>query len=300
MSVDCRKATGPSAFINSLPTQYRRLLNYFVQQAAEDQNIRCLFVFGSRGRNSPPYADEYSDLDLAIVCREPALYTNNPNWVDCVKPVLFFHLQPTSIGRGMQVRIMFDGAYDADCVFIERSSFDVLKEGQIFRTEYLDRGIYTLIDKDGDLFFPQKSNEKTETEILWSNYENDVRDFLYHAVYAAKKIKRGELLTAKNTIDNNLRGFLVQLMRCETKATCFKKDTFHRARHFESWATDEYLSQIKKICTGFDGDEMKGSILEATKIAEQISRRLSALGKYKNYDESFSAVILWMQRVFYE
>src|SRR5207302_9540 len=78
----------------------------------------------------------------------------------------------------------------------------------------LRRGFRVLLDKDGELArltatVPElpAARPPTEPEFLQA-----VHDFWYHAVWAAKKLRRGELWVAKSCCDSYLKGLLLDLI----------------------------------------------------------------------------------------
>lgn len=73
-----------------------------------------------------------------------------------------------------------------------------------------------LLDKDGKLIQFRALISSIEISSSYppthSKFLETVNDFLYHAVWTAKKLQRGELWTAKTYSDDYMKRLLLQMM----------------------------------------------------------------------------------------
>ena len=61
-------------------------------------------------------------------------------------------------------------------------------------------------------------------------------DFWYHALWIARKLRRGEVYTAVGCLDGYLKARLVTLLGWHAKAVDPSVDTWHEGRFLERWA----------------------------------------------------------------
>jgi len=258
---------------------YADVTSFIARRAQEDANIRASFVFGSRGHLCSR-ADNNSDLDIALICDNTSPFFANYGWVKAIGSPLMTYAQPVSAGIGRQVRVLFPDMRDVDFTFFTKDDLSNILKNQMFFNGVLGRGIQILCDKDSIL--PDRTqlefnkhyalpvrNQEAFTELTY--------DFLFHAVSAAKKIERGELLTAKNTLDVNMRGVLLQAIRWQQLTHNPEIDVWHRARFFEEWADRGVLSSFKETCPAYDKQDLRekieGNLSLYRKISDDICER---------------------------
>ncbi len=92
---------------------YAEIINKLIDFAAETDAVRAVIAIGSRTRTETP-ADEYSDLDLIIVTREPE------TWFSGEIPAGFGNvrisfIEPT-LGGGRERRNIYDADKDLDFI----------------------------------------------------------------------------------------------------------------------------------------------------------------------------------------
>jgi aminoglycoside 6-adenylyltransferase len=77
-------------------------------------------------------------------------------------------------------------------------------------------------------------------------------DFWYHLLWGAKKLRRGELLLAKQVCDCYLTERLVELVRWRAG----DQDTWHGYRLFERWAGEQTSEALRKTFARYDADDI--------------------------------------------
>ncbi|MDI3270060.1 MAG: aminoglycoside 6-adenylyltransferase [Bacillota bacterium] len=93
---------------------------------------------------------------------------------------------------------------------------------------------------------------------------NEIDDFWYHALWTAKKLRRGELLTAKECLDGYMKGLFFRMVRTLARAAKGPDyDTWHQVRFFEEWADGETLEALPLLYARYDATDMARA-LEAT------------------------------------
>jgi aminoglycoside 6-adenylyltransferase len=77
-------------------------------------------------------------------------------------------------------------------------------------------------------------------------------DFWYHALWSAKKLRRGEVFTAKGGLDGYLKMRLVTLLEWHARAVDPSVDTWHGGRFLERWADPGALAALESAYAQYD------------------------------------------------
>jgi aminoglycoside 6-adenylyltransferase len=126
------------------------------------------------------------------------------------------------------------------------------------------RGVKVLVDKDGiakpllaAVTEAPMPNPPTRNEFL-----NLVNDFWYHTVWTAKKLRRGELWTAKGCSDSYMKWRLLQMVEWHTRVkNSFEYDTWHGGRFLEKWADPRILDGLRDAFARYDEDDLWRGLL---------------------------------------
>ena len=128
---------------------YEQLIRNFVSWAQDQENIRLAFVLGSRARTDHP-ADQWSDLDLAVVAKDIHPYIEQADWINAIGKAWLTFIETTGPGTSMERRVLFDGGLDVDFAMMPMQMIrNMLDQGvdpgtaDIFR-----RGVRVVLDKD--------------------------------------------------------------------------------------------------------------------------------------------------------
>ena len=214
------------------------------------------FVLGSRARSDHP-ADEWSDLDLAVVTRDIHRYIEQADWINAIgKPWLTF-IETTGPDISLERRVLFDGGLDVDFALMPLEMIQAMLEkgvdpgtADIFR-----RGVRVVLDKDNLLPDPdrfaaawQPPQPPGEGQFL-----QVVNDFWYHTVWTAKHVRRGELWWGKSCCDGYLKNLLLPMLEWHAHARRgAAHDTWLRGRFLEEWADPRALRQLPEAFAHYD------------------------------------------------
>ena len=193
-------------------------------------------IVGSRARVDKSHpGDEWSDLDLVLFVTNPTQYLETTEWLTKIGNPWLTFIESTGAGQGMERRVLFEGGLDVDFAIFPVDLIDQMAATSIPAdvADTLRRGVAVLLDKDGLWqrlqFSPQESyapQPPTPAEFL-----ELVNDFWYHAVWTAKKLRRGELWTAKGCSDNYMKWQLLQMVEWHAHASQgWDYDVWHRGR----------------------------------------------------------------------
>jgi aminoglycoside 6-adenylyltransferase len=219
--------------------------------AAERGDVHAAVVVGSYARSEAP-ADRWSDLDLFLVVDDPEPYAAAGDWVaEFGRPVLNF-TEPTAVGGQLERRVLFETGEDVDLPLIPLAALPALESGEAasilargYRVLYDDIGIEPRLRNAAGRVPTPRAPTKAELADLAS-------DFWYHALWSAKKLRRGEIFIAKQGVDAYLKSRLVSLLEWHSRAVDPAADTWHEGRFLERWADAGALSALEDAYARYD------------------------------------------------
>jgi aminoglycoside 6-adenylyltransferase len=99
-----------------------------------------------------------------------------------------------------------------------------------------------------------------------------VNDFLYHIVWTAKHVRRGELFWAKRGLDCHLVPLLLQMLEWHTKAIHGQQyDTWFRGRFLEKWADPRATAGLRNASARYDETEMGNGLSSLLALFQWVS-----------------------------
>jgi aminoglycoside 6-adenylyltransferase len=247
--------------MNQITMAYEQLIERFIQWAETEANIRGAYIIGSRARTDHP-ADEWSDLDMIILANDPQPYSLTTAWLSNLGAVWVTFTEPLPNGAGFERRALFEGGLDVDFVPVPVEGFrQMLKEGlSSFDADVLRRGIRIVVDKDnlfGQLAAVKVAPPAPTSPPDQAEFLNLVNDFWYHTVWTAKKLRRGELWTAKSCSDIYLKHLLLKLLEWHARAVNgAQTDTWMRGRFLEQWADPRAVAALPAIFAHYEVEDM--------------------------------------------
>jgi aminoglycoside 6-adenylyltransferase len=260
---------------------YEHLLERFVSWASAQPDIGTALVIGSQARTTRP-ADAWSDLDLVVTVTTPERYLTDADWLNAIGNPCITFVERT--GNDSERRVLFEGGLDVDFVLLSRRKLQLLTRVLRLRRQFpsvfgllpkpaahqitqgiatfanvVRRGTRVLIDKDGIveqllLVTAESLSPHPPTQDAFLNLIND---FWYHAVWTAKKLRRGELWTAKGCSDVYMKGQLLQVIEwhaCTTQG--WAHDTWHAGRFLEQWADSRVVRELYGVFAYYDENDL--------------------------------------------
>ena len=258
---------------------YEQLITRFIIWAEQQPDVRAAFVVGSRARSICP-ADQWSDMDIVMISSDPGRYLLSDKWLwEIGEPQVTF-LERTGSGDEIERRVLFTGGLDVDIPvtsvrqmrllnlflglhhrfpsllrLIPRARCQGIMAEISMLGDIVNRGIRVLLDKDGLL-----QNLPLTTTVYMppspptgSDYLQNVNDFWYHAVWTAKKLRRGELWTAKSCCDRYMKNLLLGMLEWHTRAHHgWDFDTWHNGRFLEQWADPRAVKELETVFATYD------------------------------------------------
>ena len=267
---------------------YEQLIARFVAWAETQPGIRAALIVGSRAREDRP-ADEWSDLDVILTVTEPERYLAKTDWLENIGNPWITFIEKTGTGDEKEHRVLFEGGLDVDFVLLPakkiqslarllqarerfpqilkllpRSLSQEAAQGIAAFSDIARRGVKVLVDKDG-IVAPLLSTI-TETPAPASptqdKFLNLANDFWYHTVWTAKKLRRGELWTAKGCSDSYMKWHLLRMIEWHARAkNGFEYETWHAGRFLERWADPRIVEGLRDAFAHYDEDDLWRGLL---------------------------------------
>ncbi|HML04105.1 MAG TPA: aminoglycoside 6-adenylyltransferase [Candidatus Bathyarchaeia archaeon] len=285
---------------------YELLMRRFSEWARERADIRAVFVIGSRARTDHP-ADEWADLDLVVVTTNPEFYSSTTDWINILgKPLLTF-VEPTATADEKERRVLFEGMLDVDfAIFPLEKAIRLVQaagsqESPAQLSNAVGRGIRIVLDKDQALAKLQETvrsakgpmpTKPTEQEFL-----SVVSNFLYHAVFTAKHLRRGELWWTLMSLDCHLQNLIRTMIEWHTLATHdWKRDVWFRGRFLEEWAEPEVTNELRKGFAHYDSKDVRQALTASIAMFSRIANETAHELNYRYPTEPERKITQWVEK----
>lgn len=269
-------------------TAYEQLIERFVAWADTQADVRAALIVGSRAREDRP-ADEWSDLDVILIVAEPERYLNRTDWMENIGTPWITFIERTGTGDEKEHRVLFEGGLDVDFIplpakkiqslarllqarerfpqilkLLPHSLSKEVAQGIVAFSDVARRGVKVLVDKDGiaEPLLSAITGAPAPSPPTRDEFLNLVNDFWYHTVWTAKKLRRGELWTAKGCSDSYMKWQLLQMVEWHTRAkNSFEYDTWHGGRFLEKWADPRIVEDLRDAFAHYDEDDLWRGLL---------------------------------------
>ncbi|HYI74807.1 MAG TPA: aminoglycoside 6-adenylyltransferase [Gaiellaceae bacterium] len=245
-------------------------------QARDD--VRAAVLVGSHARTDTR-ADRWSDLDVILVVDDPDVYAADARWVEEFGVPALTFLEPTAVGDQRERRVLYETGEDVDFPLIPVAALERL-DASDNAAALLERGFRVLVDKIeleprlralAEERRPQAPTAQRDLTELAS-------DFWYHALWTAKKLRRGEVFTAIDCLDGYMKARLVTLLEWHARATAPEVDVWHAGRFLERWADPGALAALERAYAHYDLRDVARALWETIDLfqglEEETARRL--------------------------
>ena len=258
--------------------KYFQIKSNILKYAESDDDIKAIVAIGSSTR-SDVKADEYSDLDLFIIT------ANTEPWFSGEYPKKFGNVNisfiENTLGGGKERRCIYDEDKDVDMLVFTPEQFEAaVKEG--VAQWVMNRGYAVLYDSMVFTSLLEKhiTLSVTAPSMTEDEFMNMINDFYFHNIWAYKKLKRGEIWSAKISVDSYLKNYLLRVI----ELYCSKVsgvDVWHDGRFLDRWADNEILSDLQKCFAHYDKDDIKRALIRTHELFARITRELAEAEGYE-------------------
>lgn len=218
------------------------------------------------------------------ITTEVERWIGSGDWLNELGDVVLTFTEQTELRGLAERRVMFADGTDVDLVPVPENRVDeVVSEGGALPV--LARGYRLLVDKDGrfaDLPARVATADPTATHTAapWPPDPpavlNEVHNYLYHAVWTAKKLRRGELAVAvscQNAFQGrSMRRFVEWQAKVRDPAT----NTFYDGRFLERWAPAETVAGLAVSQSRYESTDCARAIVEGLDLFRTLAREVGA------------------------
>lgn len=265
-----------------MPDLGAALIARFTAWADGNDSIRAAILVGSRARAERP-ADAWSDVDLLVFSDQIAAMRESDAWVAAMGPVVLTYLEPTAVAPEIvERRALYETGLDVDYVLLPAAMLALLNgqpvDGAVAARRPLVAGIFrrgyqVLLDKDailGDIdsllaFAPEPAPPAP------SEFANVVGDFWYHALWTARKLRRGETAMALTCCDIDMKDKLYTVARWRAQARD-GRDTWHQTRFFEAWADPRLVAELRGCYAHYDPGDVARALRATMRAFDWLAR----------------------------
>ena len=215
-------------------------------------------------------------MDLALVVDEPDRYLGDERWVEAFGRPLLTSVEPTAVGRAFERRVLYEDGLDVDITILtpeelRLAAADPEAAGVLERLSRARGQDRTRGHRGSGGFHGAQDRLPTQAEL-----DGLASDFWYHALWAAKKLARGEVLTAKRSVDGYLKERLLTLLAWHAKAARPELDTWHEARFFEGWADARAVEAQREAYAIYDPDDVKRALRATMDVFKRFEHETAA------------------------
>jgi aminoglycoside 6-adenylyltransferase len=305
---------------------YEQFIERFVKWAEAQPDIGTAFVIGSQARTTRP-ADQWSDLDMVVTVNKPERYLSETNWLKTIGNPWITFIEKT--GDERERRVLFEGGLDVDFALLSRRKIQLLTRlmriqerfpSFLFRllprtvAQQISQGIATfsgtarrgtrvLFDKDGivEHLLMVHTEVPSSQPPAQDEFLDLINDFWYHTVWTAKKLRRGELWTAKGCSDSYMKWQLLQMIEWHACATNgWNYDTWHGGRFLEQWADGRIVRELQGAFAHYDEQELWRGLSATMDLFRWIAVETAAQLKYPYPTSADEHATELVQRLFAE
>jgi aminoglycoside 6-adenylyltransferase len=235
-------------------------------------DVQFAVLVGSHAR-AEYRADEWSDIDLILLVDDPAAMIADTGWLEELGRPLLTFVEPTAVGGFTERRVLFESGQDVDFVLLPATGAVELA-ASAEAVSVFARGFWVLVDKLGIAPALDARVDAPATPDLPDSraFAQLTHDFWFHALWSAKKLRRGEVWIAKQGCDCYLKTLTVRLLAWHAQAADGSVDTWHRGRFLERWADPAALRDFRATFASCDPDDIARALWATVDLFERLER----------------------------
>jgi len=246
-----------------------RFLEQLASWGRDRADVHAVVLVGSQARADVP-ADEFSDFDVGLVVEDVAPYSDSAKWLDVFGDVLLTFVEPAAVGGLLERRALFVSGLEVDFALVPARVVGGLS-GNPGAAAVLARGYRLLYDELG---LAGQFAAAEQGAPMAADLTQLAHDFWYHALWAAKKLRRGETYVAKQACDCYLKALLVELLGVDARLREPGLDTWHSGRFLERWATPQDLAELGETFASYEAADVARAIKATAELFLRMSDRI--------------------------
>jgi aminoglycoside 6-adenylyltransferase len=167
--------------------------------------------------------------------------------------------------------VLFDSGQDVDFALLPSAGAAWMSTDP-GAVAVLDRGFRVLVDKDNLERALRGVAPVSPAPPDAAAFGQLTSDFWYHALWTAKKLRRGEIWIAMQCCDCHLKTLLVRLLAWHAQASHPRLDTWHGGRFLERWADRAALRELGGTFARYDAEDVARALWATVALFERLER----------------------------
>ncbi|MEN4911954.1 aminoglycoside 6-adenylyltransferase [Erwinia amylovora] len=261
------------------------LLEKIHQWATITDNVRALVQTGSLVR-ADGLADEFSDIDIEIIAREPQLLAVTDGWIGAIGEIItVLHLEAEGDQQWPTRLVIFEGGIKVDFTLAGLARLAHMASENLLDPLY-QRGYRVSLDKDS---LAQRLPAPTlafSTATLpgEASFCQRVEEFWFEAFHVPGYLARNELFLVKQR-DWTMKELLLEMI--EWHAIAHSKglaDVWHSGKGIRLWAGEEIWRRLQTTFGHFDAEDARRAYDATTELYAQLAREVASTAGW-NYPD---------------
>ncbi|MDQ3657376.1 MAG: aminoglycoside 6-adenylyltransferase [Chloroflexota bacterium] len=280
---------------------YREIERRTSAWAATRPDLQGVLAVGSRAWIDRP-ADEYSDLDLTLFADDPDALIDSEDWLHEVGPMMLSFVEQTAVGGWRERRAVFRPMLDVDFSVVPSALLDLdfTIPGPVTNLirPVIDRGFRIVYDPRNRLAILNDIPASAQPDWIppdEASFRNLVVDFWYHAMWATKKLMRGELLVARQCLDGSMKDKLRHVVDWLARVDHPGIDPWHGYRFFEERTDSAIVEALHATYGGVSRDRIRRDLAGSMDLFGQLARSAASRLAYAYPDQAETHVRGWIR-----
>lgn len=251
-----------------MDSRYKDIVDKIIKYGETSELVKAEVLIGSQSRQID-CADEYSDIDVILFVSDIDFFINSDEWISSLGKYYISFVEKTVSG-GMERRVIFENAMDADFIFLQADDFSRINE----LSEIVSRSYKMLLDKDNftDIISHVAQSDKSFSIPSESEIQNLISEFFFHVIWASKKIMRGELWAAITCVDGYMKKLLLKMIEYQSHALHGTDyDTWHNGKFIERWAEPWVVKEFQNIYARYSDKDIMKALLNTMNLFQKIA-----------------------------
>lgn len=241
-----------------IETERSTLLASIRAWATAKGDVRALVQTGSLVRHDG-LADEFSDLDIEIISRDPASLVENDAWIHEIgSPITPLRLDAEDDQQWSTRLVIFEGGIKVDFTLAGLRRVESMSGANGLDPLY-ERGYSILLDKDGLTKGLPAPGFTAPVRPLpaEARFRERVEEFWFEAFHVPRYLARGELYQVKQR-DWTMKELLLEMMEWHALARSGGAvDVWHMGKGLRSWTDSATWTELQTIFGHFDPQDAR-------------------------------------------
>jgi len=239
-------------------------LDDFAKAVKQLPDIKLALVLGSfaDSKNCNRF-DEFSDIDLFIICDNPSKYLQSPSWLSFYNEVACYFNDPISMGIGTELRVVFANRQLADIAIVTESDFIKLKRNKIFSERILARG-YKIIKNTLNSSILKAVVFKEDIHNT-SYIHRKFDEFSIDLAVIYKYFKRKDYFSAYYAFNRRIIKLLIWSLEEQAKLKGID-DIYFNGRYMSKWLDNSTIEEFNKCIVCNNLEELNKNMINSIKM----------------------------------